>query len=322
MSELSKIYTSLIIIGAGPAGYTAAIYAARANLSTILVTGSEPGGQLLNTNTIENWPGEYQNISGMNLMENMLKHVQKFPIHIINDTIINVDFIKRPFVIHGEKNSYSSDAVIIATGASPRYLNIPSETLYKSRGGISTCAICDGFFYKNKSVAVIGGGNSALEEALFLSNITKTIYLIHRKKKFTADKILIARIMEKVKLKKIILYMSYIVNEILGDRLGVTGIKINSCKNNIVLNVFGIFIAIGHVPNSNIFLNQLETKNNFIKINVNNANHHFQTQTSIPGIFAAGDVTDHIYRQAITASSGGCMAAIDAEKYISTVIRS
>ncbi|WP_075431934.1 thioredoxin-disulfide reductase [Buchnera aphidicola] len=321
MSKLSKIYTSLIIIGAGPAGYTAAIYAARANLKTILITGSEPGGQLLNTNAIENWPGEYHNISGINLMNNMLKHVQKFPIHIINDTIINVNFIKRPFIMYGEKKNYSSDAVIIATGASPRYLNIPSETLYKSRGGISTCAICDGFFYKNKSVAIIGGGNSALEEALFLSNITKTIYIIHRKKKFTADKILISRIMEKVKLKKIILYMSYIVNEILGDHLGVTGIRINSLKNNILLNVFGIFIAIGHIPNSNIFLNQLETKNNFIQINKNNTEHHFQTQTSIPGIFAAGDVTDHIYRQAITASSSGCMAAIDAEKYISSLIR-
>lgn len=317
MSNLSKIYVSLIIIGAGPAGYTAAIYAARANLKTILVTGPEPGGQLLNSNEIENWPADYINISGINLMNRMLKHVQKFPVDIIHDTIINVDFIKQPFVLLGEKNHYYANSVIIATGASPRYLNLPSEKLYKDRGGISTCAVCDGFFYKNKSVAVVGGGNSALEEAIFLSNIAKKVYIIHRKKQFTADNILIERVMETVKQKKIFLYMSSTVHEILGNNLGVTGVRIKSLlKQEIILNIFGVFIAIGHIPNSNIFLNQIETKENFIKTNINNTKHQFQTQTSRPGIFAAGDVTDHIYRQAITAAASGCMAAIDAEKYI------
>ncbi|AEH39789.1 thioredoxin reductase [Buchnera aphidicola (Cinara tujafilina)] len=320
MSNLSKISTDLIIIGAGPAGYTAAIYAARANLNVILISGPKPGGQLLNTNAIENWPGQHQNISGIHLMNQMLIHVQKFPIKIIDDTIINVNFTNNPFMMCGEKNKYYSSAIIIATGASPRYLNIPSEKLYKDRGGISTCAICDGFFYKNKFIAVIGGGNTALEEALFLSNIAEKVYIVHRKKIFTADKILITRVMEKVKINKIILYMSYTVGEILGNHTGVTGIKICSDNNEILINLSGIFIAIGHIPNSNIFLNQLKTKNNYIEINIHKNDHKYQTQTSIPGIFAAGDVTDHVYRQAITASSGGCMAAMDAEKYIRDLI--
>lgn len=318
MCKLSKIYTTLLIIGTGPAGYTAAIYAARANINTIIITGPQPGGQLLNTNSIENWPGDYKNLNGSNLMNRMLKHVKKFPINILHDIIKHVDFKKNPFFIKGEKNIYISDSVIIATGASPRYLNIPTEKLYIGRG-VSTCAVCDGFFYKNKSVAIIGGGNTALEEALYLSNIAKLVYIIHRRKKFTADKILIQRLKEKIKINKIVTYMSYTVDEILGDNSGVTGIKINSVINKKIFNVikvFGIFIAIGYIPNSKIFLKYIDTCNNFIKTNIKNNYHNFHTQTNIPGIFAAGDVTDHIYRQAITAASSGCMAAMDAERYI------
>ncbi|XBC40028.1 MAG: thioredoxin-disulfide reductase [Buchnera aphidicola (Nurudea ibofushi)] len=312
-------HKQLIIIGSGPAGYTAAIYASRANLSPVLFTGTNPGGQLINTNAIENWPGDSKTITGFELMNRMQCHAELFNTTIIHEEIIEVFFDKNPFVLISESNKkYTCDSVIIATGASAKYLGLPSEEKFKGKG-VSTCAICDGFFYKNKPVAVIGGGNSAIEEALYLSNIASIVHLIHRRDEFRSEKILISRLLKKVKEKTIILHKNRIVREILGNEKGVTGIK-TSLKSNIVkndsnnINVSGIFVAIGHNPNTKIFLNKLSIKNNYIVIK--SGTHGNYTQTSVPGIFAAGDVIDHIYKQAITASASGCMAALDAEKYL------
>ncbi|WP_343152408.1 thioredoxin-disulfide reductase [Buchnera aphidicola] len=307
----------LIIIGTGPAGYTAAIYAARANLKPTLITGIIPGGQLTKTENIENWPGDISSLTGSELMDRMKKHAIKFNSEIISDEILSVNFKIFPFKLTGEEYEYVAKSVIIATGASPKYLGINSEKKFLGKG-ISTCAICDGFFYKEKNIAIIGGGNTAIEEALYLSNIVSKIYLIHRKPFFTAEKILIARLNKKIQEKKIVPYMNYSVKKFIGNNKELTGIKIISEKNNDIsksINLSGVFICIGNTPNTNIFRKQLKMKNGYIKTNLSNF-HGYKTQTSIEGIFAAGDVTDHIYRQAITSSASGCMAAIDAEKYL------
>ncbi|CAL4323007.1 Thioredoxin reductase [Buchnera aphidicola (Protaphis terricola)] len=315
-----KKHSKIIIIGSGPAGYTSAIYTARANLSPILITGYNKGGQLMNTNEIENWPGDINQITGPNLMDRMYKHAIKYKTEIIFDTIISVNFNKKPFFLLGEKYEYTADAVIIATGSSPRYLGINSEEKFKGKG-VSTCAICDGFFYKNKEVAVVGGGNTAIEETLYLSNFVNKVHLIHRKNNFKAEKILINRLFKLVKTKKVILYLNYIIQEIIGDKFGITHLIINSVnsieKKQKKIITSGLFVAIGHIPNTNIFINKLEMENGYIKIK--KEKHGNYTQTSIPGVFAAGDVTDHIYRQAITSSSSGCMAAIDSERYLNSL---
>ncbi|WP_343187596.1 thioredoxin-disulfide reductase [Buchnera aphidicola (Periphyllus koelreuteriae)] len=308
------IHNKIIIIGSGPAGYTAGIYSARANLNPIIISGNLPGGQLTNTNMIENWPGDYKTLNGIKFINRLKKHALKFNTKIINDHIISVNFHSKPFILNGEINKYTTNAVIIATGAIPKYLNINSEKLFLGKG-VSTCAICDGFFYKNKIVSVIGGGNSALEEALYLSNIAKTVHLIHRRDVFTAEKILINRILKKIKNKKIIFHKSFIVKKIIGDSIKVKKIKIQSVKNKeiIKINLSGVFIAIGYKPNTKIFKKKIKMKNNYITLK---NSKKYLSQTNIPGIFAAGDVVYNSYRQAITASSSGCIASLDAEKYI------
>ncbi|XBC37922.1 MAG: thioredoxin-disulfide reductase [Buchnera aphidicola (Meitanaphis microgallis)] len=313
-------HQKLIIIGSGPAGYTAAIYASRANLSPVLFTGINPGGQLTNTNSIENWPGNPQVITGMELMNRMYNHAKLFCTTIIFEEIVKVNFNIRPFLIVSDSSQkYTADAIIIATGSSAKCLGLSSEEKFKGKG-VSTCAVCDGYFYKNEHVAVIGGGNSAIEEALYLSNIAKIVYLIHRRHNFSAEKTLILKLLKKVEEKTIILHKNSIVHEILGNEQGVVGIHIASNNENEVktqyhtINVSGVFIAIGHYPNTKIFENQISMSNDYISIK--SGIHGNCTQTSIPGIFAAGDVTDHVYKQAITASSSGCMAALDAEKYL------
>nr|WP_154028932.1 thioredoxin-disulfide reductase [Buchnera aphidicola] len=313
---MNKKYTKLVIMGSGPAGYTSAIYAARSNINTILITGPQPGGQLIKTNEIENWPGDYNNISGINLMDRMLHHVNKFSVNVIHDIIESVNFKNRPFELNGQENNYFSDAVIIATGSYTKLLNISSENLYMGKG-ISTCAICDGFFFKNQFIAVIGGGNSAIEETIYLSNIAKKVHLIHRRDQFRADKILIDRLHEIIKKNKnIIIHFNSIIQDILGDKKEIKQIKIYSKQEDktIYLDISGLFIAIGHIPNSKIFSKYIDITNNYVKISCNH--NTMKTQTNIPGIFAAGDVSDHIYKQAITAAASGCMAAIDAEKYL------
>ncbi|QCI18855.1 thioredoxin-disulfide reductase [Buchnera aphidicola] len=313
-------HNKVIILGSGPAGYTAAIYTARANLNPVLITGDNKGGQLMNTNEIENWPGDKNRITGLELMDRMYEHAIKYQTQIISDKIISVEFNKKPFLLLGEKNTYTADSVIIATGSNPRQLGLKSEKKFQGKG-VSTCAICDGFFYKNKDVAVVGGGNTAIEETLYLSNFVKKINLIHRKEHFKAEKILVNRLLKLVKNKKVILHCNHYIKEILGNESGVTNLLIkdvNSSKKNIKkIIVSGLFVAIGHIPNTNIFINQLEIENGYIKIK--HEKHGNYTQTSIPGIFAAGDVTDHVYKQAITSSASGCMAAIDCERYLNSI---
>ncbi|AAO27016.1 thioredoxin reductase [Buchnera aphidicola str. Bp (Baizongia pistaciae)] len=306
----------LIILGSGPAGYTAAIYSARANLEPLLFTGNNKGGQLINTNEIENWPGDSKSLTGLELMERMHNHAKSLNTKIIPNEIIRVNFFKIPFLLVSDTNQYyTSDSVIIATGASPKYLGLTSESKFIGKG-VSVCAVCDGFFYKNEDVAVVGGGNTALEEALYLSNIARKVYLIHRRKTFSAEKILISRMLNKTK-KNIILRTGCIVNKIIGGVNGVRGVQItcnDSKENKCLINLSGVFIAIGHAPNTKLFKNQLFMKNDYIL--VKSGIHGNVTQTNIPGIFAAGDVIDHVYKQAITSSASGCMAALDAEKYI------
>ncbi|XBC42596.1 MAG: thioredoxin-disulfide reductase [Buchnera aphidicola (Kaburagia rhusicola ensigallis)] len=314
-------HKKLIIIGSGPAGYTAAIYASRANLFPILFTGTNPGGQLTNTNSIENWPGNSKTITGIKLMNKMYNHAKSLNTIIVSEEIVKVKFDVHPLVLISESNKkYTSDAVIIATGSSTKYLGLPSEKKFIGKG-VSTCATCDGYFYKNKHVAVIGGGNSAIEEALYLSNIAKLVYLIHRGNIFRAEKILISRLSKKVKNNNIILHKNSVVNEILGNNEGVTGIQIinnSSTKQRYhEINVSGVFVAIGSDPNTKIFINQVSMKNNYIIIK--SGIHGNYTQTSVPGVFAAGDVIDHVYKQAITAASSGCMAALDAEHYLNAL---
>ncbi|MXP67502.1 thioredoxin-disulfide reductase [Pantoea sp. Aalb] len=312
-------HSKLLILGSGPAGYTAAIYAARANLNPSLITGMVKGGQLTFTTDIENWPGDPYSLTGPLLMDRMNLHAEKFGTKIIFDHIVTVNLQNKLFHLIGENSEYTTNALIIATGASARYLGLPSEEIFKGKG-VSSCAVCDGFFYKNKKIAVIGGGNTAIQEALYLSNIASEVHLIHRRDVFRAEKILINRLMEKVSKGNIILHTNYILQEVIGDQIGVTGLKMFSTNNNgsiKLLQLSGIFIAIGHTPNSKIFEGQLTLKDGYIKINSGlNGN---STQTSIPGVFAAGDVTDYIYRQAITSAGTGCMAAMDAERYLNNL---
>ncbi len=311
-------HCKLLILGSGPAGYTAAVYGARANLSPVLITGIEQGGQLTTTTDVENWPGDAEGLTGPALMERMREHALKFNTEVIIDHINRVDLQTRPFRLFGDSEEYTCDALILATGASAQYLGLPSEEAFKGRG-VSACATCDGFFYRNQKVAVVGGGNTAVEEALYLSNIAAEVHLIHRRDSFRAEKILIDRLMEKVRHGNIILHTDRTLDEVLGDDMGVTGVRLKDVKTHVTeeLTLTGVFIAIGHRPNTEVFAGQLELKDGYLK--VQSGSHGNATQTSIPGVFAAGDVADDIYRQAITSAGSGCMAALDAERYLETL---
>ncbi|WP_141674114.1 thioredoxin-disulfide reductase [Gilliamella apicola] len=309
-------HARLMILGSGPAGYTAAVYAARANLSPVLITGLQEGGQLTTTTDLENWPAGAPDLTGPELMIKMKEHAERFNTEIILDQIDRVDFNQKPFKLYGSETEYSCDALIIATGASAQYLGLPSEQAFKSKG-VSACATCDGFFYRNQKVAVVGGGNTAVEETLYLANIASEVHLIHRRDGFRAEKILMDRLAEKVAQGKVILHTHRIVDEVLGDNMGVTGVRLRSTQDpNITeeIGVLGVFIAIGHKPNTAIFDGQLELNSGYIKVQSGTQGN--ATQTSIEGIFAAGDVMDHVYRQAITSAGTGCMAALDAEHYL------
>lgn len=308
-------HSKLIILGSGPAGYTAAVYAARANLEPVLITGVEKGGQLTTTTEVENWPGDPEGLTGPGLMDRMFQHAEKFNTEIISDHINKVDLKNRPFRLFGDEQEYTCDALIIATGASARYIGLPSEESFKGRG-VSACATCDGFFYRNQKVAVVGGGNTAVEEALYLANIASEVHLIHRRDSFRSEKILINRLMDKVNSGNIILHTDRTLDEVLGDDMGVTKVHLKDTKSDKTeeLDVMGVFIAIGHSPNTAIFDGQLELDNGYIKVQSGTQGN--ATQTSIEGVFAAGDVMDHIYRQAITSAGTGCMAALDAERYL------
>lgn len=309
-------HARLLILGSGPAGYTAAVYAARANLSPVLITGTQEGGQLTTTTEIENWPAGAPELTGPELMVKMKEHAERFNTEIIIDQIDRVDFSKKPYKLYGSETEYSCDALIVATGASAQYLGLPSEQAFKSKG-VSACATCDGFFYRNQKVAVVGGGNTAVEETLYLANIASEVHLIHRRDSFRAEKILMDRLNEKVKEGKVILHTHQVVDEILGDNMGVTGVRMCSTQDSNLteqLSVMGVFIAIGHKPNTAIFEGQLELNGGYIKVQSGTQGN--ATQTSVEGIFAAGDVMDHVYRQAITSAGTGCMAALDAEHYL------
>lgn len=317
----SAKHSKLLILGSGPAGYTAAVYAARANLNPVLITGLEKGGQLTTTTDVENWPGDADELTGPRLMERMHEHAVKFNTEIIFDHIHSVDLQNRPFRLSGDEGDYTADALIIATGASARYLGLPSEEEFKGRG-VSACATCDGFFYRNQKVAVIGGGNTAVEEALYLANIASEVHLIHRRDSFRAEKILINRLMDKVQSGNIVLHTDRTLDEVMGDQMGVSSLRLRSTHDETqteVLEVAGLFVAIGHSPNTGIFNGQLALENGYIK--VQSGIHGNATQTSIPGVFAAGDVMDHIYRQAITSAGTGCMAALDAERYLDGLVK-
>ena len=305
----------LIILGSGPAGYSAAVYAARANLEPTLITGIEQGGQLTTTTDVDNWPGDHAGVQGPELMDRMLKHAERFGTEVIFDHINHVDLSERPFKLQGDTGKFSCDALIIATGASAMYLGLPSEEQFKGRG-VSACATCDGFFYRNQKVAVIGGGNTAVEEALYLSNIAEKVFLVHRRDQFRAEKILIKQLMNKVEEGRIELVLNHTLDEVLGDDSGVTGVRLASIQDGTTqsIELMGVFIAIGHSPNTDLFNNQLTLKNNYIVVNSGLSGN--ATATSVEGVFAAGDVSDHIYRQAITSAGTGCMAALDAEKYL------
>ncbi|EKF9439423.1 thioredoxin-disulfide reductase [Vibrio parahaemolyticus] len=308
-------HSKLLILGSGPAGYTAAVYAARANLKPVLVTGMQQGGQLTTTTEVENWPGDAEGLTGPTLMERMKEHAERFDTEIVFDHINSVDLSSRPFRLTGDSQEYTCDALIISTGASAKYLGLESEEAFKGRG-VSACATCDGFFYRNQKVAVVGGGNTAVEEALYLSNIASEVHLIHRRDSFRSEKILIDRLMDKVANGNIVLHTHRTLDEVLGDEMGVTGVRLKDTQSDMTenLDVMGVFIAIGHQPNSQIFEGQLEMKNGYIVVKSGLEGN--ATQTSIEGVFAAGDVMDHNYRQAITSAGTGCMAALDAERYL------
>ncbi len=312
---MANIHYKLLILGSGPAGYTAAIYAARANLNPAIITGLNQGGQLMTTSDVENWPAENDgNVMGPDLMQRFLNHAVKFGTNIVFDYIKSVDLTVKPFVLYGDSDSYTCDALIIATGATAKYLGLESEAAFAGRG-VSACATCDGFFYKNQNVAVVGGGNTAVEEALYLSNICQHVTLIHRRQNFKAEKILIERLMRKVAEKKITLELDASIEDILGDTKGVNAVKIKYNNNDYkVIDVAGVFIAIGHTPNTDIFTNQLAMDNGYIV--TRSGNDGFVTATNINGVFACGDVQDQIYKQAITSASSGCQAALDAEHYL------
>ncbi|WP_217510407.1 thioredoxin-disulfide reductase [Vibrio metschnikovii] len=311
-------HCKLLILGSGPAGYTAAVYAARANLNPVLVTGMQQGGQLTTTTEVENWPGDPEGLTGPNLMERMKQHAERFETEIVFDHINQVDFSQRPFRLKGDSQEYTCDALIISTGASAKYLGLPSEEAFKGRG-VSACATCDGFFYRNQKVAVVGGGNTAVEEALYLANIASEVHLIHRRDTFRSEKILIDRLMDKVQNGNIVLHTHRTLDEVLGDEMGVTGVRLKDTQSDQTeqLDVMGVFIAIGHQPNTDIFQGQLDMKDGYIWVQSGLEGN--ATQTSVPGVFAAGDVMDHNYRQAITSAGTGCMAALDAERYLDSL---
>ncbi len=313
MSEARHV--RLLILGSGPAGYTAAVYAARANLNPVLITGMQQGGQLTTTTDVENWPGDPEGLQGPDLMVRMQQHAEKFDTEIIFDHINEADLQNRPFRLKGDSGEYTCDALIICTGASAQYLGMESEQAFMGKG-VSACATCDGFFYRNQKVAVVGGGNTAVEEALYLSNIASEVHVIHRRETFRSEKILTNRLMEKAQNGNVVLHLNRTLDEVLGDNSGVTGIRIKDTQsdNTEELDVMGLFIAIGHKPNTDLFKGQLDMENGYLKIQSGLDGNH--TQTSIPGVYAAGDVCDHIYRQAITSAGTGCMAALDAEKFL------
>ncbi|TFH09279.1 MAG: thioredoxin-disulfide reductase [Nitrosomonadales bacterium] len=308
-------HSRLLILGSGPAGYTAAVYSARANLSPVVITGLAQGGQLMTTTDVDNWPADAMGVQGPELMERFQKHAERFNTEIIFDHIHTAKLTNKPITMIGDQGTYTSDALIIATGASAQYLGLSSEEAYMGKG-VSACATCDGFFYKGQDVAVIGGGNTAVEEALYLSNIARQVTLVHRRNKFRSEKIMIDKLMDRVKNGNIKLELNHVLDEVLGDNSGVTGMRIKNTQNDStkILELHGVFIAIGHKPNTDIFQEQLEMKNGYIITQGGNEGN--ATATSIPGVFAAGDVQDHIYRQAVTSASTGCMAALDAEKYL------
>ena len=312
MSDIK--HCRVLIVGAGPAGYAAAVYAARANLNPVMISGLEQGGQLMTTTDVDNWPGDSDGLQGPDLMERMKVHALQFNTEIINDHITNVDFSKRPFTLKGGETSYTADAIIISTGATAKYLGLESEEAYKGKG-VSACATCDGFFYRDQKVAVIGGGNTAVEEALYLSNIAKHVTIVHRRDKFRSEKILSDKLMKKAKNGNISIEWNHNLDEVLGDEMGVTGLRLKGNDGSSKeLDVHGVFIAIGHTPNTGIFEGQLEINQGYIKVKAGLEGN--ATQTSVEGVFAAGDVADHVYRQAVTSAGSGCMAALDAERFL------
>ncbi len=309
----------LLILGSGPAGYTAAIYAARANLKPVIITGMQQGGQLTTTTEVDNWPGDIEGLQGPALMERMQRHAERFDTEIVFDHIHTTDLSTRPFTLTGDSGTYTCDALIIATGASARYLGLESEEAFKGRG-VSACATCDGFFYRNKPVAVIGGGNTAVEEALYLSNIASTVTVVHRRDKFRSEKILSDKLIEKSKTGNVIIEWNSALDEVLGDDMGVTGLRLTNTTDNSTkdIDVHGVFIAIGHTPNTGIFEGQLDMDHGYIKVKSGIQGN--VTATSVEGVFAAGDVMDSVYKQAITSAGSGCMAALDAERFLDELV--
>jgi thioredoxin reductase (NADPH) len=305
----------ILIVGSGPAGYTAAVYAARANLNPVLITGVEQGGQLTTTTDVDNWPGDVEGLQGPELMQRMLKHSERFDTEVIFDHIHTVDLTQRPFRLEGDSGVYTADALVISTGASAMYLGLPSEEAYKGKG-VSACATCDGFFYRGKKVAVVGGGNTAVEEALYLSNIASDVVLVHRRDELRAEKMLQDRLFEREMHGNVQILWDHVVDEVLGDKSGVTGLRVNNVETDELtdLELSGVFIAVGHAPNTEIFDGQLDMSGGYIEIKSGTSG--YATATSVPGVFAAGDVSDHVYRQAVTSAGFGCMAALDAERWL------
>jgi thioredoxin reductase (NADPH) len=308
-------HSRLLIVGSGPAGYTAAIYGARANLKPVIITGLEQGGQLTTTTEVENWPGGHAELQGPELMQDMLEHTERFDAEVVFDHIHTTDLSQRPFRLEGDAGVYTADAIVIATGASAKYLGLPSEEAYKGRG-VSACATCDGFFYRGQKVAVIGGGNTAVEEALYLSNIAEEVVLVHRRDELRAEKILQQRIFDRAENGNVTIIWDHVLDEVLGDDSGVTGMRVRNVKSDETTDVelAGVFIAVGHSPNTGIFEGQLDMNGGYII--VRSGTNGYATATSVPGVFAAGDVADHVYRQAITSAGFGCMAALDAERWL------
>ncbi|WP_431264189.1 thioredoxin-disulfide reductase [Roseateles chitinivorans] len=313
--SLPQRHTALLILGSGPAGYTAALYAARANLKPLLVTGIAQGGQLMTTTEVDNWPADVMGVQGPELMQRFQQHAERFQTEIVFDHINSVDFSRRPFTLTGDNAVYTADAVILATGASAQYLGLPSEAAFMGRG-VSACATCDGFFYRGQEVCVVGGGNTAVEEALYLSNIASKVHLVHRRDKFRAEPILVDKLMDKVKAGRIELHVFHTLEEVLGDAGGVNGVRLKRTQDGTTTDIKlqGCFIAIGHKPNTEIFRGQIELRDGYVL--TRSGSEGFFTMTSVPGVFAAGDVQDHIYRQAITSAGTGCMAALDAQRFL------
>ena len=313
------LHHRLIILGSGPAGWTAAVYAARANLNPVVITGAEPGGQLMTTTDVDNWPADNDGVQGPELMARMQKHAERFDTQVIHDTVNKVDFAKRPFTLHGDQEAYTCDALIITTGASAKYLGLPSEQAFMGKG-VSACATCDGFFYRGKKVMVVGGGNTAVEEALYLSNIASEVVVVHRRDQFRSEKILADKLKDRAANGNVTIEWFHTLEEVVGDDMGVTGAKIKHTQTGEIqhIDAHGVFIAIGHKPNTDIFVDQLNMNNGYIVVNSGLEGN--ATQTSVPGVFAAGDVMDQHYRQAVPSAGTGCMAALDAERYLDALV--